>query len=191
MTRDEKFWKAFARDSELLRDLIEQNRLREAFERIEIMLLANDFDFAFEITSDSEDAVLVLSPEADGPTAAIIDRLISERPEIPHWRFFGRRQRKSLADALVFVQRIHGLDVSDAKFRLTTEGERVHVTMCSEMFDGLPDEERESVALTFLFHGVGEEAVMSRIESVEGASLTMGMEELLSADEAVRLIVGE
>ncbi|MGD9584852.1 MAG: hypothetical protein AB7V26_14440 [Lysobacterales bacterium] len=187
--RDEQFWREFLNSSEAVRKHIMTDRMREAFEIVEMLLQRSGFNFAFELTKDEHSAILVLTPEGDALQARRIDDLLAIQPEIPGWSFFGRRQRKSLEDALTFVRKIYGLDVSDARFQLVSTDFGNEVIVVSNAMLGLSIDESYGLAVTLLDHALGEDHVMSKVYGVRGAiSSDIGSEQLLTLSQlAIRL----
>jgi hypothetical protein len=159
--------------------------MKIAFDQVDRMLQSAGFRFAFELTSSLDHGVLILSPEGDEAIAGLIDQLLMMRPHIPQWQFFGRRQRKPLPDAVIFVQKMYGRSIQDARFLITRMGEKLDVTMFSASMDGLTDEERDGLAATFLDHAVGEDRVMSKIRLIKGSSPIHVGPHLLTKEEAV------
>lgn len=168
MTKDSAaaFWRAFEAEAAALAATIAAGNLRDAFQRVESLLNENGFDFSFELTEGDDEAVLVLTPEGDQEQARRIDQLIHARPAIPRWRFYSRRQRKPLADAIAFVRRIYDRDVSDATFDLRDTASGYEVTMHSKAVEGLKAEEAHGLVATFLDHALGEDVVMARVASL-------------------------
>lgn len=160
------FWRAFRQDANSLADQIATGSLRDAFGRVECMLEMYGLNFCFELTEEGQDAVLVLTPEGDKQEAQRIDYLLREKPAISGWRFYARRQRKSLADALQFVRHIYGVDLSDATFDIRQTIDGYVVTMRTRAVEGFTSDEARGLAETFLDSAVGEEIAMSRIAEV-------------------------
>lgn len=177
------FWRAFQAEAEQLAGFVRSGQLRRAFERVEDLLQRHGQDCCFDITMDGE-AVLILSPEGDPEEAARIDSLLRERPEIPGWRFFGRRQKKPVQDAFAFVRHIWGRDISDATFDVSGSGE---VTVYSKGLAGLEQEKVEGVIATFLDHALGESVAMSRVTGVAGRSTGAGRH---AAEAMVKIVTG-
>jgi len=158
-----KFWQAFVAQANSLARSVTGRDFANAFQRIESLLQKYGFDFCFELTEEGGDAVLVLTPEGDRAEASRIDDLLKARPEITGWRFYGRRQRKPLEDAFVFVRHVYDLDVSDATFDLRATERGQEVTMYSDAIEGLAQEAAEGLIATFLDHAVGEDIVMKKV----------------------------
>ena len=183
--RAEKFWSAFGGLSDRLRGLILAGRLDSAFELIEELLGRLGYDFICEVTQEGDDAVLVFTPEGDTDQAEEIDSLLSSRPAIPGWRFYGRRQRKPVQDAFVFVDHIFGIDIRDARFVLDRHLGQWKVTMYSPALASLGEKDRQGLVRTFLWHALGEDVVMTRISSVEARTEPATRVALLAPSELV------
>ncbi len=182
-----KFWEAFQAVAESLATRLLAGNQREVFDRVEGLLGAHGFDFAFEMTHEDGYAVLVLTPEGDPERAQEIDTLLSVRPSIRKWRFYGRRQRKPLEDAFVFVRHVAGVDVSDASFDVRDTPRGYEVVMHSKGLAGLTLEETSGVVATFLDHAAGEDAVMAHVAEISGQDEGRGKH---TASSLVALLVG-
>lgn len=167
---EQDFWLLFSVSAEELAKEISKNNLRAAFDRVEVMLRQHGFDFAFELTKEGNDSVLVLTPEGDQREAQLIDELIKAMPKIPGWRVYPRRQRKPLSDAFAFVRNIYGVDISEATFDLRKSSARYEVVMSSSSLADLEPDEVKGLIGTFLDHAIGEDAAMTLIVGVSGQS---------------------
>lgn len=181
------FWEAFSTMSGELGQDVASGKLREAFQRVDALLQGLDLDFCFELTREGDTAVLVLTPEGDPQKGSMIDALVAAKPEIPGWRVYRRRQRKPLKDALAFVRRIYGLDLSDATFDLRGSPGRYEVVMHSKVAEGLAPDEAYGLVATFLDHAIGEEVVMARVSRMEASQSAGGH---FSAEELVAAVAG-
>lgn len=183
------FWARFAPLADQLRRQLLNGQLDSVFTRVEDLLAASGHGFAFELTTSGNSGVLVLTPEGDAALAREIDSLV-DGVSIPGWYIYGRRQRKELEDALVFVKNIYGLDVGNSRFRLVQNGDKFDLIMFAQGVEGLSREECAGLAATFLDHALGEEVAMSKIGSVtiraRGASDPDGS--LTGAQMVARLI---
>lgn len=182
----EQFWLSFVDSSARLRELITAGRLDDAFDRIESLLARSGYDLICEITQEDDDAVLILTPEGDPKQASEIDSLLGRRPTIAGWRFYGRRQRKPVQDAFVFVRHIFGVDVRDARFLIERDRAKWKVTMYSQALTSMEPDERNGVVRTFLWHALGEDLVMSRISSVHSLVAAGSRVGLLEPGELVQ-----
>jgi hypothetical protein len=178
------FWRAFRAEAALLAQLTASGQMRRVFDRVETLLQEHGLDFCFDLTQDGEAAMLILTPEGDREQAKRIDDLLEKRPDIAGWRFFGRRQRKTIDDAFVFVRRIWGCDISDATFDVEPSGE---VTLYSKGLQGFDTDTTDGVIATFLDHALGESVAMSRVTGVTGATEGIGR---YSAEAMVRFVLG-
>jgi hypothetical protein len=185
MTPEKEFWQRFCLQADEIREQLMKRNLPAAFESVERILNAAGFDFAFELTFDGGAGVLILTPEGDARSAHAIDQLLDARPSVPRWRFFGRRQRKPIQDAVTFVRRLYERDIDDARFLISPAGDKVDVTMFSSAMDDLAGDEREGLVATFLDHALGEDRVMSKIRFMKGSSHPDVGPHLLTKEEAI------
>lgn len=165
----EQFWISFLESSSTVREHIHAKRMRAAFELVEELLLAHGYDFAFELTAEGASSVLVLTPEGDIDRARYIDELLSSRPEVPGWKFFGRRQRKEFEDALTFVRHIYGRDAGDVIFQASHSNRGHDVTVITQAMAGLSPDVAHGLAVTLLDHALGEDVVMSKVSAIRAA----------------------
>ena len=173
---EDQFWVDFLEFSTTVREHIRARRMRAAFDMVEAILQAHGYDFAFELTEEKTLSVLVLTPEGDREQAQRIDELLVRRPDVPGWRFYGRRQRKEFKDALTFVRHIHGCDASDVMF-YASEGDSGHeITVITQAMEGLSDGAAYGLAATLLDHALGEDAVMSQVSAIHSALPTQRYE---------------
>jgi hypothetical protein len=185
-----EFWRIFSIKAETLRSLIIGGQLRVAFGEIERLVASCGYHFSFELTKQHDDAVLVLTPESNPSVAAEIDALLSQSPPIPKWRFYGRRLRKSLPDALTFVRHIYGVDVGRARFAVSDpENGRYHVTMHIDLPSHFTRDQGEGLVMTFLEHALGEQTVMSKVAGAHiGLAAPADQANLLSGEQLAALL---
>lgn len=157
-----KFWQRFSRIAEILRQKILSDELRFAFYEVEKVLQECEYHFAFELTHDGHNAILILTPEGDQTIAAQIDSLLAGKPAIDSWIIYGRRQKKTIKDAFTFIHHIYGIDISDCKFSMTESIEGLKINLASRSIEGLSGEERQGLVATLLDHLVGEEVMMTK-----------------------------
>ena len=182
------FWRAFRNNAPALAALIAQGSLREAFDIVESILEGHGMNYCFDLTEVGDQAVLVLTPEGDPVQAREIDELLKSKPEIEGWQVYGRRRRKPLQDALIFVLEIYGIDISAATWSLRrSESGDDEITMFSAAVTDLSAEQREGLVRTFLDHAVGEAVTMSRVSIATARHVGSGG---LSAPELVATLVG-
>jgi hypothetical protein len=183
-----QFWSEFAKAADKLHTLVLDGEVRRAFDRIEAILRRSGQSFICEVTGQDEKAVLAFTPEGDPAVAAQIDAFLSEMPQLPRWRVYGRRQRKPLADAFAFVAHIYGLALDEARFVPQREREGVTVTMFSDAVKDLSPDVARGLLATFLDHAVGEELMMSKITRMEtktAAQLLPGRSDVLAPAQLV------
>jgi hypothetical protein len=165
----DEFWIEFLEFATTMREHIRARRMRAAFDMVDAILLVHGYEFAFELTEEETLAVLVLTPEGDVEQAQSIDRLLACRPDVPGWKFYGRRQRKEFKDALTFVRHIHGCDASDVMFYASESGSGYEVTVITQAMEGLSDGAAYGLAATLLDHALGEDVVMSQVSAIHSA----------------------
>jgi hypothetical protein len=184
----DQFWLEFKSEAPALAARLRRGELRAAFDRVEQLLEQHGFNFSFDITeSEANEPVLIVTPERDQNEARRVDAFMAGRPEIKGWRFYGRRQRKPLEDAFVFVRHVHGIDVGDATFDLRNGLNGAEVTMHSAAFRDLSPEEARAATETFLDHAIGEALAMAHVKKVDTYAESGGM---LSAAELVTRLIG-
>lgn len=186
---DGGFWSRFVEHrGQIEALLLDESTMRAAFDLVERLLAESGYDEAFDLTiDDDERCVLIFSPEGDRDLARRIDQLLSLAPSLPTWRFFGRRQRRGAAQAVVFLRRIHEVDVQGARFSLSRSQAGLTVFASGAELDGLSERDVEIVVSTLLWHAVGEETVMSlRLAFRKG-----GGTERLTLEELETAVLGE
>jgi len=165
--RSADFWTSFAAVSGSLRTQALGGGLDHVFRQIQALLARHGLDWAFEITTDEHgNAVLAFTPGGDREVAQSIDALLAIQPVIPNWRIFGRRQRKPLADAYVFVREIYGIDLTRELFELEGKRDGYVVTMISDQAADFDDEEARGLVSTLLDHALGEDVVMEKVQEL-------------------------
>ena len=185
------FWDKFVARAAILKTDIDSKNLESVFEAIDNMLQNYGYDFAFEITTDNdENAILSFSPEGDEKCIIEIDSLIKFKPKnIPGWKIYGRKQRKHTSDALLCVKYAYDIDIDDTKFKMDEVDDKVDIAMYFSVAESLDIDDSNLVAKTFLWHALGEDYVMFKVNNIIGKSNSWSDEELLSAEELVNLLV--
>lgn len=173
---EDPFWVEFLEFSTTVREHVRARRMRAAFDIVEAILQVHGFDFAFELTEEKTLSVLVLTPEGDREQARCIDELLARRPDVPGWKFYGRRQRKEFKDALTFVRHIHGCDASDVMFHASDSGSGHEITVITQAMQGLSSGAAHGLAATLLDHALGESVVMSQVFAIHSALPTQRYE---------------
>lgn len=187
MMPNPEFWRSFRNHADALAALIAAGRLREAFDTVESILERHGMNYCFDLTECGDQAVLVLTPEGDPARALKIDELLQCKPEIEGWQVLGRRPRKALDDAFVFVREIYDIDIGTATWSLRTSETGDEVVMFSAAVADLDAEQREGLVRTFLDHAVGESVTMSRVSTAMARPVGTGG---LSASELVAALLG-
>lgn len=182
-----KFWQLFVENNEMLRRLLLDGRTRGAFDRMESLFKKCGYDFAFDLTTVADKAVLTITPEGNSKVAEEIDSLILQCPELLNWIIHNRRQRKPLNDAFEILKSIYGEDARDALFSVTELNGKYEVIMYTHAVDGFTKSQAEGFVATFLEHALGEDIVMSRIAHIRGSS-EFPNEGSHSSEEIVRIL---
>lgn len=160
MARESAFWNDFSMHSEHWAREMKVGNHREVFEAIDRLLEKHGLPFCFDVTMDEDNSVLILSPEGDENTGREIDRLLRVAPTSGSWRFLGRRPQKSLDDAAAIVQELYLVDPRRLRFQLRQDGGGFAIEMIVPSSTDLSPEEAQGMVNTFLWHAVGEDAVM-------------------------------
>ncbi|HEX8702119.1 MAG TPA: hypothetical protein VF815_25030 [Myxococcaceae bacterium] len=162
-----QFWTRFVSEIAPLGQHIIQN-YTAVFESVERALAEAGIDFVFDVTAFEDSSGLIFTPEGDEEVARAIDMFLSQRPEIPGWRIFGRRQPKSWHDALVLVGQIAEADLSDARFAVWRDRPGLAVDMVAAELAQFEEPSAKSIAMLLLHHALGEEFVMNSIQELSG-----------------------
>lgn len=181
-----EFWSDFRARSDELAGLMDADSVNEAFEAIDNMLSTHNLPFCFDITMGEECPLLIFSPEGDRREAMKIDELLRNAPHCGSWRFFGRRQKKHLDDAAAIVQELYYRDPRLMTYGLRKSGSGWLLTMQVPSASDMAPEVAQGMVNTFLWHAVGEGAVMDNgIIGRVVLSDTASSENTLNAEGAV------
>lgn len=173
------FWTWFADHQGEIFEIIQGKKPGRVTEMIDQALRQMNLqDLTYEVTGGPGGAELTFTPQGDPVMARFLDRFVNEAPSLENWMIFSRIQRKALPAALKFVKALHGIDISDARFKSVELEGRYHLCFLHDGLFVLDDHRRFSVASTFLDHALGERTVMEWIGQIEfkksGEGIAMG-----------------
>ena len=164
------FWGDFFREAPELTSLVRSGHEQIAFAKIDALLDRFRLPFCFDITCDDYSCYFILSPEGDRETAEQIDNLVRVAPDIPDWKIYPRRPRKTLEDACAIVRQLYLIDPRSARFLITKSDKLKFVQMYVSTGIDLDEDEKKGLINTFLWHAIGEDLVMS--EHIKGEVIT-------------------
>jgi hypothetical protein len=184
-----RFWTRFVSEIAPLGQHLIQNHTA-IFESVESALAEAGVDFAFDITAFEDDSGLIFTPEGDEEVAGAIDVFLAERPEVPGWRIFGRRQPKAWHDALVLVGQIAEADLSDARFAVWRAGAGLAVDVVAAELAQFEEDSAKSIAMLLLHHALGEAFVMNSVQELSGHAEPLPGRKYLTPEELTTFLHG-
>ena len=184
-----RFWTRFVTEIAPLGQHIIQN-YTAVFESVESALAEVGVDFVFDVTAFDDGGGLIFTPEGDEEVARAIDVFLAERPEVPGWRIFGRRQPKSWHDALLLVGQIAETNLSDARFAVWRAGSGLAVDVVAAELAQFEEPSAKSIAMLLLHHALGEEFVMNSIQELSGHGEALPGRKYLTPEELTTFLHG-
>ena len=184
-----RFWTRFVSEIAPLGQHLIQNHTA-IFESVESALAEAGVDFVFDITAFEDGSGLIFTPEGDEEVAGAIDVFLSERPEVPGWRIFGRRQPKAWHDALVLVGQIAEADLSDARFAVWRAGAGLAVDVVAAELAQFEEDSAKSIAMLLLHHALGEAFVMNSVQELSGHAEELPGRKYLTPEELTTFLHG-
>jgi len=184
-----RFWTRFVAEIAPLGQHLIQNHTA-IFESVESALAEAGVDFVFDITAFDDGSGLIFTPEGDAEVAQAIDVFLAERPEVPGWRIFGRRQPKAWHDALLLVGQIVEADLSDARFAVWRAGSGRAVDVVAAELAQFEESSAKSIAMLLLHHALGEAFVMNSFQELSGHGEELPGHKYLRPEELTTFLHG-
>jgi hypothetical protein len=183
------FWNTFDGQSGRLAAMFHSGGQQPVFSVIEEMLKQHGMGYCFDITADEHMCYLVFSPEGDEQVARDIDTVVASAPSMPGWKFYGRRQRKCVADVRSIMKHLFSIDVLKCRFRYSPERLNGKIEIFIPISTDITSDEQRGFANTLLWHALGEGAVMDRrLEALVQKGIPLG-QDILTVQELVERVL--
>lgn len=183
------FWNTFDGQSGRLADMFHSGGQQQVFSVVEEMLEQHGMGYCFDITADEKMCCLVFSPEGDEQLASDIDTIVANAPSMPGWKFYGRRQRKCVADVRSILKHLYSIDVLQCRFRYSPERLNGNIEIFIPISTDITSDEQRGFANTLLWHAIGEDAVMGRqFEAIVRKGIPVS-QDTLSVQELVERVL--
>jgi hypothetical protein len=190
MTNTAAFWATFKVRSKPLAELVHSDDTYSAYCQIGELLDASNVPYLFEVTSDSNDAILIFTPESDRDVAAEIDAFVSEAPSMNGWKIFARRQQCHVDDALARLEQVYDIDIQDMTLAVHGNRHSLSIVMYTNVADILGEPERNGFVTLFLEHALGEQLVMDHVSetAISSKQVTHALSPQEFVDTVMRLV---
>jgi hypothetical protein len=162
------FWRNFQESCTIMRRKFLHNEMEEVFEYIESILAKYGYDFAFELTVDNQnDIVLSFSPEGIEEVSKEINQLVDEKPFLLGWKINKYIQPKPIEDAFVILNNMADVNLQGICFLVFYSSKNsISLKVISKVLNGYDDEDVQAVVSTLLWHILGEEFCMKTISEI-------------------------
>jgi hypothetical protein len=183
------FWNTFDAQSGQLAAVFHSGGQQQVFCEVEEMLEQHGIDYCFDITANEQICCLVFSPEGDEQAAGDIDTIVASAPSLPGWKFYGRRQRKCVADVRAILKYLYSIDVLQCRFRYSPERLNCKIEIFIPISTDITSAEQRAFANTLLWHAIGDDTVMDRqLEAVVRKGIPVS-QDTLSVQELVNSVL--
>ncbi len=180
------FWSWFAQHQAEILDIMSGRKQGRVTQLLDEALAAHGLSVTYEVTEGPYGGELSFTPEGDPQVARFVDRFVAAAPTLERWVIHSRIQRKSLPAALAFVQRVHGVDLSEARLKVRCVEGLYFLQFLHDGLAALPDPKRMAAAASFLDHALGEALTMGFVRGLDFRSGGEGIEMSLVISELIR-----
>ena len=177
MERDiDGFWAWFKGEAKQLAAIVDGSASGKVTDVLDAALSDHGLELTYEVSLDAHGPELTFTPEGDPDRAALVDRVAMRAGAVRGWTIHARRQPKALPSALAFVQAMHGIDLSAARFDVRADGDAYFICFKHDALYARSEDERFEIAATFLDHALGEAFTMRAVRGLEFAAAGDGVE---------------